>query len=83
MKKTFLAISLAFTLTACSPSVRTPPDFPELLKQTSGFEDCKIAQLQNSLGTVLYVVRCPNSDTGVNRPGKSPMNSEVIEGNTQ
>lgn len=84
MKQTFLAISLGLALTACSPSAKTPSDFPDLLKQTVGFEDCKITQLQNSHGTVLYVVRCPNSNTSVSyMSGKIRMNTEVTEGAPQ
>lgn len=82
MKQTFLAVGIILALSACSPESKIPPDFPELLKQTPGFEDCKIAQLQNSAGTNLYVVRCPNSSTGVSyMAGKVRMQTAVIDKN--
>lgn len=80
MKQTFLAISLGLALSACSPEIKIPPDFPDMLKHTPGFEDCKIAQLQNSLGTNLFVVRCPNSSTSVSyMSGKVQMHTDVSE----
>jgi len=79
MKQLFVILGLTLAVSACAPTTKTPNDFPQLLKQTEGFEDCKIAALSNSVGTVLYVVRCPNSNTSLARPGKHPIYTTVMD----
>lgn len=78
--KILAALCVGLAISACTPTAKTPKDFPELLKQTAGFEDCKIVQLENSIGTVLNIVRCPNSTTSVTRPGKSPSRTITVDG---
>jgi len=79
MRELVILLALAFALVACTPSTSVPNDYPQLLKQTEGFEDCKIAMLTNSAGTPLYVVRCPNSITSTATNGKHPTRTVVQE----
>ena len=42
-------------------------------------KDCKIYQITNDSGAIIYITRCPNSDTTTSyNYGKTKFNSSVI-----
>jgi hypothetical protein len=79
---TILAVAVPVALVAlaaCTPSANedtTSWTIPE------GLKDCKIFRMSDSVGTVLYVMRCPNSATASRIGGKQPKRAVVIDGVT-
>lgn len=73
-----LVLSLVvFTLTACSDSAEKI-DFPVLPPE---LKDCSFYKLENSGGSSMKVVRCPNSSTTSTYPvGKTTQSTVVIDG---
>lgn len=76
MKKLFIC-AIALLLAACSEPNFKVADFPVVPPELS---DCKIFRVENKLGTVLFITRCPNSTTSTTTQGKTPVNVIVVDG---
>ena len=71
-----LASVFAIVTVACTPSYKQL-DYPVLPEE---LKDCKIFRINNSAGTFLYVVRCPNSSTSTTfHSGKSTTTTTVVD----
>ena len=74
--KTLLILTVATLLVACTPSAKPKID----LVWPEGLQDCKAYNLQDSNGSSLIVIRCPNSSVSVNQQsGKTRKTVTVIE----
>ena len=63
-------------LAACTPSAKPKVD----LVWPEGFQDCKAYNLQDSNGSSLIVIRCPNSSVSVNQQsGKTRKTVTIVE----
>lgn len=74
--KTLLILTVATLLVACTPSAKPKVD----LVWPEGLQDCEAYNLQDSNGSNLIVIRCPNSSVSVNQQsGKTRKTVAVIE----
>ncbi len=74
----FILVAAALLLIAgCAPASYEERTGEFLLPE--GLKDCKIYRLQAGNGSIITVVRCPNSSTVTHRSGKSNQSSIVID----
>ena len=88
MKKVFIALMMFMSLNVSAENSSREISFPKE-SLVEGLKDCRffIVKMDGSLfdGSLfdrsIYVVRCPNSSTGVTYPqGKQQVNVQVSEG---
>jgi hypothetical protein len=74
-KLTLLTLTLA-TLAACTPESK---EITSSFVLPEGLKDCKAYVLKDGNIKILYVVRCPNSQTSTIKTGKHPVHVSVVE----
>lgn len=67
MKKVLVLLVLLLALTGCDGSASIDVSTSEIIRQTDGLSDCKAYEVSTARGSMLYVIRCPNSSTSINR----------------
>lgn len=74
----FTTAAILVALTACTPSSRVGAPVPEHVIP-DGLKDCQFYTITTSGGSLLRIVRCPNSSTSVTKTGKNPVYTATID----
>jgi len=74
------AIAALATLTACTPTVREVTANSNELAIPSQLQDCQFFKMRDDNGNGYLVARCPHSTTSVQKNGKHPQRTIVIDG---
>lgn len=77
MKKGLLLFLAVIMLSGCEPESK---DIGGNYTMPEGLEDCHVYRLDPGLGKILYVVRCPNSQTTTSyTENKNTTSNSVVE----